>query len=212
MTCKACGGVNLGMGRSLPPEMIRTSSPVLDYAQAIGIPLVPFHLNIRATMTPDQLTTQTLSFEGSNERLNMASIIDSVKYTIDAPNAQAGSQGKPQYDWFFAKQSGIQATMIVDGAPRYVVAPFYTPIEHLLSEDLAQAWPQGWVIEYTQSVKMQFTQTMTLPSSPTVVTVVFRLWQPGGGQALDLVGMTNDVARQKLTALGVPAAKIPQGQ
>jgi hypothetical protein len=200
------------MGRSLPPELIATSSPVLAYAMALQLPFVPFHINIRAKMTPDVLTTQTMSFEGSNERLNMASIIDSVKYTIDAPNSFPGTLGHSQEAWYFAKQSGIQATMIVDGAPRYVVAPFYTPLETLLSEDLAQSWPQGWVLEYTQSVKMQFTQTIPLPSNPVNVTVTFRLWQPGGGQALQLVGMTNDVARDKLLALGIDPAKISQSQ
>lgn len=176
-------------------------SPVLAYAWALGLPFVPFHLNIRQTFVQGgPKTSQVVSFEGSNQRLNVSSICEAVNYQIDAPGYNAGQALKPVSDFFFQRQSGIQATMVIDGAPRYVVAPFPTPIETLMSS-MQEGWPGGWVLEYTQNVTMQFTQTVTLPSFPTTITVTFRLWQPGNGQALDLVGMTNDIASEKLARL-----------
>lgn len=177
------------------------ASPVLAYAWALGLPFVPFHINIRAVFdTNTGNTTQVLSFEGDNPRLNVSSIVDQVGYQIDAPNYNKNFAGKPEQDFYFQRQSGLQANMIVSGAPRYVVAATFTPIEQLMSS-LQEGWPGGWVLEYTQSVTMQFKQNVPLPSTPTTVTVTFRLWQPGGGQALDLVGMTNTTAQEKLNAL-----------
>lgn len=187
----------IGVG-SLPFFEAISASPVLSYAWAIGLPFVPFHINIRAVFDDNTgNVTQAISFESDNPRLNVSSIVDQIGYQIDAPNYNKNFAGKPEQDFYFQRQSGIQATMIVSGAPRYVVAPNFTPLEGLLSS-LQEGWPGGWVLEYTQSVTMQFKQAVPLPSLPTTVTVTFRLWQPGGGQALDLVGMTNDVARQKL--------------
>jgi hypothetical protein len=209
MGCKDCDAKGLGSTStsktvgvgSVPFFAAISQSPVLAYAWALGLPFVPFHINIRCTFDDTTgSTSQVISFEGNDERLNVSSLIDQISYQIDAPNYNAGISTKPISDFYFQRQSGIQATMIVAGAPRYVVAPFFTPLEGLLSS-LAEGWPGGWVLDYTQSVTMQFQQAVPLPSLPTTVTVTFRLWQPGSGQALDLVGLTNDMATAKLTAL-----------
>lgn len=211
MACKECstgvgagpsgvGGKKTGVG-SLPFFVALNGSPVLQYAWALGLPFVPFHANIRAVFLESSSDTlQPVSLERGVNRLNVSSIVDQVSYQIDAPNYNAGAAIKPQIDFYFQRQSGIQSTMIIDGAPRYVVAPEFTPLEGLLSS-LQDGWPGGWVLEYTQNVIMQFQQTVPVPSFPTTVTVTFRLWQPGNGQALDLVGMTNDVAQEKLKKL-----------
>lgn len=204
MACKECDSgqrsKTVGVGK-LPFAAALNSSPVLAYAWALGLPFVPFILNLRAVFSdPSSLTTQQLSFEGSDARLNVSSLIDKIGYTIDAPNYNAGLSSKAVDDWYFQMQGGgLQATLQVNGAPRYTVAPFFTPLPQLFST--LEDWPFGWVLEYTQSVIMQFTATQSLPSFPTTVTVSYRMWQPGSGQALDLVGMTNDVALQKLSDL-----------
>lgn len=199
--CKTCAKVTpKGMG-AMPFLQALNGSPVLAYAWALGLPFVPFHINIRCVYdSSSSATSQALSFEGNNNRINVSSIVDEITYQIDAPNYNAGLATKPISDFYFQRQSGIQSTMIIDGAPRYVVSPTFTPLEGLLSS-LPERWPGGWVLEYTQSVIMQFTQAVPLPSFPTTITVTFRMWQPGSGQALDLVGMTNDVATTKLQSL-----------
>lgn len=192
-----------GMGgwRTAPIEEVAMWDPVIALARAMGAQFVPFMLNIRTAFTdPTVNVSNTVSFEGSNERLNMVSVIDEVTYQIDTPNLNSGAALQAVNAWFYARQSGIQATLIVDGAPRYVVAPFFTPLENLMSS-LAEGWPMGWSLGYTQSPKMQFTATVPVPVLPANITVTFRAWQPSAGNTF-FVGMVDPVARQLLQRLG----------
>ena len=192
-----------GMGgwRTAPIEEVAMWDPVIALARAMGAQFVPFMINIRtAFVDPSINVTNTVSFEGSNERLNMVSVVDEVTYQIDTPNLNPSNALQAVNAWFYARQSGIQATMIVDGAPRYVVAPFFTPLESLMSS-LAEGWPMGWSLGYTQTVKMQFTATIPIPVLPANITVTLRAWQPSAGNTF-FVGMTDPVARSLLQRLG----------
>jgi hypothetical protein len=193
----------IGMGgwRTAPIEQVAMWDPVIALARAMGAQFVPFMLNIRNSFVDPTVTvSNVVSFEGSNERLNMVSVIDEVTYQIDTPNLNQGGALQAINAWFFARQSGIQATLTVDGAPRYVVAPFFTPLENLMSS-LAEGWPMGWSLGYTQTAKMQFKTTIPIPVMPANITVTFRAWQPSAGNTF-FVGMTDPVARTLLQRLG----------
>lgn len=188
-------------------------SPQLALARYQGVQLAPYLLNIRAAFTDGTTTTNPASFDGAtnnsgNISLSQPSIIDEITYQITQPNNFGGNIFKPQYDFYFQRQSGLEATMIVEGAPRYAVAPFMTPLESLMST-LAESWPCGWVLGYTQSILMQFQQTIPAPSFPTNICVTFRIWQPIGTD--DFQMMSAATARASLTAAGVlqPPAPIP---
>jgi hypothetical protein len=217
--CAACGSTGLGavprttLGSPKNPsrgmgewrtgtiEDVAQWNPVIALARAMGAEFVPFHLNIRVSFTdPNINLTNVVSFEGSNERLNMVTIIDELTYQIDTPNLNPGNALQAVNAWFYARQSGIQAQLIVDGAPRYVVSPFFTPLETLLSS-LAEGWPMGWTLGYTQTMKMQFKATVPIPVLPANITVTMRCWQPSAGN-LFFVGMTDPVARGLLQKLG----------
>jgi hypothetical protein len=192
-----------GMGgwQTAPIEEVAMWDPVIALARAMGAQFVPFMINIRTAFTdPTIAVTNTVSFEGSNERLNMVSVVDSLMYQIDTPNLNPGNALQAVNAWFYARQSGIQATIIVDGAPRYVVAPFYTPLETLMSA-LAEGWPMGWSLGYTQTFKMSFMATVPIPVLPANITVTLRAWQPSAGNTF-FVGMTDPVARSLLQRLG----------
>jgi hypothetical protein len=201
--------VGFGGWRTAPIEEVALWDPVIALARAMGAQFVPFLLNIRASFVdPTINTTQTVSFEGSNERLNMVSVIDELTYQIDTPNLNPGNALQAVNAWFYARQSGIQATLIVDGAPRYVVSPFFTPLESLMSA-LAEGWPMGWSLGYTQTLKMQFLATVPIPVLPANITVTLRAWQPSAGNTF-FVGMTDPVARLYLTKLGYNVPVINQ--
>jgi hypothetical protein len=224
-TCTACGNVGMGgltkLGspkqpkagfggwQTAPIEEVAMWDPVIALARAMGAQFVPFMLNIRTSFVDnDELISNTVSFEGSNERLNMVSVVDEVTYQIDTPNLNPGNALQAVNAWFYARQSGIQATLIVDGAPRYVVAPFFTPLESLASS-LAEGWPMGWSLGYTQTMKMQFKATIPIPALPANVTVTMRAWQPSAGNTF-FVGMTDPVARSLLTRLGYNVPIVSQ--
>jgi hypothetical protein len=200
-----------GMGgwRTGTIEEVAMWNPVVALARAMGAEWVPFTLNIRSAFTdPNVNVTAVVSFEGSTERFNMVTIIDEVNYQIDTPNLNPGNALQAINAWFFARQSGIQSTLIVDGAPRYVIAPFFTPLENLLSS-LAENWPMGWTLGYTQTMKMQFKATLPIPVLPANITVTVRCWQPSAGN-LFFVGMTDPVARTLLQRLGYSVPIVNQ--
>lgn len=199
--------------RSAPIERVAEFSPQIALARAWRIPLAPYLLNIRGTFTD---TTQvigpfTWAVNGEATRLNQFAIVDRMVFEIDVPNANAGQTLKPLSDFFFGMQSGVTATLTVDGAPRYVVAPDFTPIRTLMAM-VAEAWPMGWVITNTQALKMQFQQNVALaPTYPMNITCTFRTWTPYN--TTRFVGMTDSQALKELEGLGcdVSAAKNSPG-
>ena len=185
-------------------EIARAGSPQVALARAMRIPLQPFLLNIRATMADTTTTVGPFSWSITggvtggvveNTRLWQFAILDRMVYSINQPQANPGAQLKPVGDYFFKLQSGIQATLVIDGAPRYSATSDYTPIESLLAS-MNEAWAYGWVLGYTQAAKMQFVPS-ALMTPPTTIVVTFRLWQ-----ALEnsntFVGMTDARAIEML--------------
>jgi hypothetical protein len=201
-----------GMGgwRTAPIDEVAMWDPCIALARAMGAQFVPFMINIRSSFTDPtvNIIAQPASFEGSNERLNMVSVVDEIAYQIDTPNLNPGNALQAVNAWFYARQSGIQATLIVDGAPRYVVAPYFTPLESLMSS-LAEGWPMGWSLGYTQTMKMQFRSTTPIPALPVNITVTLRAWQPSAGNTF-FVGMTDPVARTLLQKLGYNCPVVNQ--
>lgn len=193
-----------------PIEEVANASPLVALARAMKIPLTPYLLNIRATFN-DTTTTigpYTWGITGGNAaggqieatRLSQFAIVDRVVYEIDQPNAFPGAQMKSLYDFFFRFQSAITATMLVDGSPRFSVSSDFTPLPSLVAM-MNEQWMYGWVLGYTQSVKMQFNPSALL-TTPTTVTVTFRTWQ-AAPDCTFFTGMTNGTAIDKLQQMGV---------
>lgn len=209
---------SVGLGRRSVGDLniydLAQYSPQLALARAKGVQLAPQMLNIRASFVDATNTLNPQSFDGptnasGNISISQPTIVDQILYEIDAPNAFSGNVFKSMSDFFYALQSGIQATLEVVGAPRYPVSPYFTPIKALLS-GLAEGWPIGWVLGYTQSIMMQFQQTIPVPTYPTNVTVSFRMWQPIGTD--DFQMMDAQTARNQLAAMGIsspPAFPTP---
>lgn len=186
--------------RSVTPESMAQYSPQIALALAQGVPFAPYLLNVRASFTDSTVTVLApATFENGSTRIDQPSVVDALMLHVDVPNAFPGTQFKPFTDWFFTRQSGIQATLEVTGTPRYQVAPFFTPIDTLATM-ITESWPGGWVLQHTQGIAMQFSATTPLPPLPVNITVTFRLWQPVGTE--EFVDMTSMQAFAALAALG----------
>lgn len=193
-----------------PLEEVANASPLVALARAMKIPLTPYLLNIRATFndTTTNIGPFTWGITGGNApggqieatRLSQFAIVDRMIFEIDQPSANPGAQLKPVSDFFFRFQSGIQATMIVDGSPRFSVSSDYTPLSSLCAM-FNEQWAYGWVLGFTQSVKMQFNPSSLL-TPPTTVTVTFRTWQ-AAPDCTFFTGMTNGTAIDKLQQMGI---------
>lgn len=193
-----------------PIEQVAAISPQVALARAKKIPLRPFVLNIRATFNDTSTTIGPFSWSITggnapggvveNTRLFQFAILDRMVYQIDQPAANAGAQLKPVADYFFGLQSGITATMIVDPVGSgYSVSSDFTPIRSLMATT-NEAWAYGWVLNWTQAIKMQFVPS-TLITPPTTVTCTFRLWQVSQ-DVQEFTGLTDTRAREQLKSMG----------
>jgi hypothetical protein len=170
-------------------------SPQIALARHWKIPFAPFVQSITAcflnpvdTIGPFALGNNN---GGSSDALSVVSVVDQVVIHVDAPNYNSGNAMKGFLDWFWARQTGVQATLFVDGAPRFNIAPDFTPIDTLAAM-MTEMWPSGWVLNFTQVPKMQFKTSFALPSNPTTFYVTFRMWQPV--EISRLVAMTDSRA------------------
>jgi hypothetical protein len=191
-------------------------SPQLALAKAMRMPFSPFLLNISNTWADNTaLIGNPQSFQsngppGTNTTTigGEPTIIDGVTFTIDAPNAFAGNVQKTLSDFFFRFQSGIQATMSVLGAPRFQIAPFFTPISNLCDE-LNESWMKGFVLSHDQTISMTFQATIPFPTPPVTATCTFRMWQPIDTAGV-LVQMSTVDAYNRLAAMGYDTSSQDQ--
>lgn len=197
--------------RSGPIEKVAEWNPQIAYARALRVPLVPWIPVIRATFTstatptigPFSWTVQASS--NDQVRINSFGIVDRIMFQIDAPQANSGLAIKPFIDWFYGQQSGIEATLIVDGDPKYVATPDFVPLR-MVCAMINEAWPMGWVLTNTNVCKMQFNIPLTalLETPPVKVSVGFRIWTPNVGTAKgrQFTMMTDRQAYEGLEKLG----------
>lgn len=185
--------------------MLAAGSPRLALAKAWGIPLAPYLINVRAvfanTDTPDVVDV------GSDVKIVQDTLCDAFVARIQNEGATANQNVfQTMSDYYFNFQSSIDVKLDVMGAPRYSVAPKFTPLSTLADMINGQShWPGGWILTYQQQLFMQFHANVTLPDAPMEVICTFRGWVPTNDMFVD---MRNRDAIQALLAIGYD---IPQG-
>jgi hypothetical protein len=189
------GPIGLGVQR-----MLEAGSPRLALAKAMGVPMAPYVLNVRATF-PD-VDTQGVPNVGSDVKIVQDTLIDALVVRVTNDTGGQSNIFQPQSDYFFNFQSGIEATLDVKGAPRYSVAPNFTPLSTLADVVNGNAkWPAGWILTYQQQLFMSFNARIApLPFAPASVVCTFRAWIPVGEM---FVQMTNREAFERLASCGV---------
>jgi hypothetical protein len=199
--CGCSSGGSAPRWMTAPIQEVAQYSPLLALARAWRVPFAPFVLSCRATFASANVTVlPNVSLENGQGRITQISVVDSLKFSVQQPASFPGNIFKNQSDDEFKQNSGISAKINVDGAPRYAVAPFFTPIETLADViGNAPAWPMGWILTYTQTIQMEFQAEIPLPSLPTTIIASYRLWQPYGTD--EFVSMSNGQAFTQLFKL-----------
>lgn len=190
-----CGDGGMGPLAAGVYSMLAAGSPRLALAKALGIPLAPYMINVRG-LFPDT-STAVVPDVGNNEKITQDTLIDGVVFRIFNESVTANqNQGQPESDFYYNFQSGIEATLAVDGAPRYGVATKYTPLANLADAfNGSSRVGGGWILTYQNTLKMSFQAKVTLPNAPFEVVFTFRSWIPVWD---DLVAMTNREAIKRL--------------
>jgi hypothetical protein len=169
-----CGGECSALNRTVQ-DFIAMGAPRFALAKAMGIPLAPYIQTISATF--DTTEVQVIPSKSFPTKVVQDMLVEAIiiRTTVDRPRP---SVFFPQSDFFDQYQDGIEADLVVQGAPRYLVADF-TPLSNLA--DLVNSrWPNGWLLTYQQQVMMSFQSRFQLPESPMTVKVTFRSWTTTG--------------------------------
>jgi hypothetical protein len=161
-------------------EMLILGSPRFALCKALGIKLVPFVINVRATFTATDTTD--IPDVGSDVKVTQETLIDEALVRItNQSNTANSSVFQPQSDYFYNVQSGIECTLDVQGAPRYTIVEKFTPLATVFdTANGSGLWPQYFVLTYQQQFFMSFHAAVTLPYAPLDVTVSWRAWVPQG--------------------------------
>jgi hypothetical protein len=179
--------------------------PRIALARLRGVNLAPKVVVVKATFdTPD---VQVLPSKSQSEKMAQDYVVDQmiVRITEDSPAQNVLTAQSRYYNQFM---NGIEATLDVQGAPRFTVANDFTPLS-ILADVINEGapWPGGWGLTYQQQVFMSFQSTFQLPNFPTTVNVGFRLWGPTGEE---YEHMTTQTAIEYLQACGLAIPKCYQ--
>lgn len=171
-----CSDGSLGPLEAGVWAMLAAGSPRLALAKALGVPLAPYIINVRATFP--EVDTADVPDIGSDVKIVQDTLIDAMVVRLQNDNTPQNIF-QPQSDYFFNFQSGIEATLQVNGAPRYSVAEMFTPLSTLADVvNGGSHWPGGWLLTYQQQLFMSFHSRVTLPFAPLEVICTFRGWLP----------------------------------
>lgn len=98
--------------------------------------------------------------------------INSVKYTVQRPNAFAGSIFKSLSDEMNKRNPDINAQLIINSYCRYLISTDYTPLENMV-EQFSCSCPAGIVLSCSANIQAAFTNLRALAADeiPTIATI-----------------------------------------
>lgn len=173
-------GMQHGGGPPSVYELLEMGSPRLALARAIGVPFAPWLINcVGVFQTVDQPTVLDI---GSDTKLTQDAYVDALIWRLQ-PLVTPTNQFDTLSNFFLNFMSGLKAKLDVVGAPRYAVAPKFTPISTLSDMLGGGKWPHGWILTYNQNLELSLLSSLpALPAAvvPLEVTATFRLWVPIG--------------------------------
>jgi hypothetical protein len=186
-----CGGFDE------PITFLHHGYPRLALVRALGVPLAPWCINVRATFdTPEVGIVPSMGTDG---KITQDTFMDGMVARLRFNRTQISPFDAPS-DYALNFVADIDATLEVKGTPRYTVTADFTPVSTLADVFNGNSkWPFGWVLTYQQQLMMQFSVNTALPAFPATIVCTFRGWQP----VTDLlVNMTNRDAVVRLRQLG----------
>lgn len=180
-------------------DMLALGSPRLALAKALGVRLVPYYFNIKATFA--DVATTDVPDVGADVKIVQDTLIDCLLVRIfNQSNTANQNILQTQSDFYFTFQSGIEATLDIKGAPRPSLAPQFTPLASLADAFNGSSHVQhGFVLTYQQQLQASFHASITLPYAPIEVVLTFRAYTPDNEM---FVQMTNAQAFEGLQQCG----------
>lgn len=180
-------------------------APKIAYAMVVGVPRVPFVVDIPIQFTSSAVDAPAIVASFKNN-LTQDTVIEKIAFTLFQQNSFPGSPFQSLYFSQLKNQTGVGVKFDVYGAPRYSIQD--TPIDLAnVADVLAVTWPNGWILPKQSNVKMSAILFQTPVSVPFDVNVTFLGWS-----ALDpdIDALSDDDARCRLRLLGfdVPDLKI----
>ena len=193
-----CGDGGMGPMAQGVYDFLAAGSPRLALARCLGVPFHPYIINVRATFA--DASVANIPSVGSDVIAVQDTLIDAMVVRVTNLNTP-GNVFQPMSDFFFNFQSGIEATLDVQGKPDYPVAPRFTPLSTLADVVNGDShWPNGWILTYQQQLFMSFKTTLPLPAFPIGVVCTFRGWVPSNDM---FVHMKTREAVDQLASYGV---------
>ena len=173
-----CGDGGMGPLAAGVYEMLALGSPRLALCRAMGIRMAPYYFNLRATFV--DISQTDVEEVGSDVKIVQDTLVDEMCFTILNKSTTANAtQFSSQSDYYFNKQSGIEMTLDILGAPRPTITPKFTPLANVADALFNfSRWPRGFILTYTQQLQASFHASVVLPTVPIEVVVTFQSWLP----------------------------------
>jgi hypothetical protein len=179
--------------------------PKLAYGLVIGVPRVPFVVDIPIQFTSSAVDAPPIVASFDNN-LTQDTLIQRVSYNLFQQNSFPGS---PLQSTYFnqLKQSGKTGVAIkvdVYGGPKYSCMDPPTDLGNVF-DVFAVTWPNGWPLYKQSNVKVSAILTQTPVSVPFDVTITFL-----GLQLLDksVEDLSDAECRCRLRKLGIDSPDL----
>lgn len=179
--------------------------PKLAYGLVIGVPRVPFVVDIPIQFTSSAVDAPPIVASFDNN-LTQDTLIQRVSYNLFQQNSFPGS---PFQSLYFNQlkqsgQTGVGIKVDVYGGPKYATNDEFTDLGNFF-DVLAVTWPNGWPIFKQSNVKVSAILTQTPVSVPFDVTITFL-----GLQLLDksVESLSDEECRCRLRKLGIDSPSL----
>jgi len=176
--------------------------PIAAYGIMLGVPRIPISFNAAGTFSSFALDQVPIEAD-LDTTIAQRTWIDNLSYSLQLPNCFVGDIFQTQYLYYLKFSTGVNVQVIVQGGPRYLVSPNFTPLENFVNV-MSSRWSAGWPLYKQQSIQV-FMELVVAPPSvspngpPYNVTLTFNGWQ-FLDHTVDEISV--DVAAKKLREMG----------
>lgn len=180
-------------------------SPKFAYGLVVGVPVVPFVVDIPLQFSSSVVNAPPLVASFDNN-LTQETLIQRVSFGLSQPNTFPGSPFQSLY-FNQLKQSGntgVGVQVDIYGPPKFSLNDSFTDIANFF-DVFAIAWPNGLPMAKQSNVKISAILTQTPVSLPYTVTLTWL-----GVQLLDktLADLSDDECRFRLRKLGIESPDL----
>lgn len=158
---------------------IAALDPIAAFGIVLGVPRIPISINASGSFSTAAVGEQIEA--ALDTTIAQRTWIDNLQYDLQQPNVFAGQIFKTLYDAMLRQAPGISVQAQVQGGPRYLVSPKFTPLNNFVNL-INSRWLAGWPLFKQQSILITFLLTQAFPASepnspPYDVTLTFNGWQ-----------------------------------